>query len=394
MPPRASLSVGSDRSAVGADRAAAARRRRQGRRAARRSTRKREIVNAILYLDRARGARGGCCRRTSRRGRRCTGTSAPGARTARSTGCTTRCASRCAPSRRSATPTPSAGIVDSQSVKGADTVSRPRAGYDAGKKINGTQAPHRHRHARAAAGRDGHRRLDPGPRRRPRDPQAAASALLPGVRHIFADGGYQGRLIAHRQARLADRRRGRQEAGRADRLRGAAPPVGRRAHLLLAAALAAARRATTNAYPRPTKRSSSGRWSASCSTGSRHHPDPGPGPPRRGENEFPKHLLRTGGCHERKSVRRTALPKTVGDGAARSIRHPLARALLALTFSTGLVDAVSYLGLGRVFTANMTGNIVLARVRHRRQRGPTRRRTARVARGLPRRLGRRRRSWR
>src|SRR3954462_5327343 len=45
--------------------------------------------------------------------------------------------------------------------------------------------------------------------------------------------------------------------------------------------------------------------------------------------------------------------------AARSIRHPLARALLVLTFSTGLVDAVSYLGLGRVFTANMTGNIVL-----------------------------------
>src|SRR4051794_21436442 len=44
--------------------------------------------------------------------------------------------------------------------------------------------------------------------------------------------------------------------------------------------------------------------------------------------------------------------------AARSIRHPLARALLILTFTTGLVDAVSYLGLGRVFTANMTGNIV------------------------------------
>jgi uncharacterized membrane protein YoaK (UPF0700 family) len=45
----------------------------------------------------------------------------------------------------------------------------------------------------------------------------------------------------------------------------------------------------------------------------------------------------------------------VGD----SIRDPLARGLLVLTFSTGLVDAVSYLGLGRVFTANMTGNIVL-----------------------------------
>ena len=44
--------------------------------------------------------------------------------------------------------------------------------------------------------------------------------------------------------------------------------------------------------------------------------------------------------------------------AARSIQHPLARALLVLTFTTGLVDAVSYLGLGHVFTANMTGNIV------------------------------------
>ncbi|MBN9658084.1 MAG: DUF1275 domain-containing protein [Acidobacteria bacterium] len=33
-------------------------------------------------------------------------------------------------------------------------------------------------------------------------------------------------------------------------------------------------------------------------------------------------------------------------------------ALLLLTFSTGLIDAVSFLGLGHVFTANMTGNIV------------------------------------
>jgi uncharacterized membrane protein YoaK (UPF0700 family) len=30
-----------------------------------------------------------------------------------------------------------------------------------------------------------------------------------------------------------------------------------------------------------------------------------------------------------------------------------------LTFTTGLIDAVSYLGLGHVFTANMTGNVVL-----------------------------------
>src|ERR1700722_11936745 len=33
--------------------------------------------------------------------------------------------------------------------------------------------------------------------------------------------------------------------------------------------------------------------------------------------------------------------------------------LLVMTAVTGIVDAVSYLGLGHIFTANMTGNIVL-----------------------------------
>jgi uncharacterized membrane protein YoaK (UPF0700 family) len=33
-------------------------------------------------------------------------------------------------------------------------------------------------------------------------------------------------------------------------------------------------------------------------------------------------------------------------------------ALFALTFSTGLIDALSFIALGHVFTANMTGNIV------------------------------------
>jgi transposase len=32
---------------------------------------------------------------------------------------------------------PSAGLVDSQSLRGAETVGRPSRGYDAGKKING-----------------------------------------------------------------------------------------------------------------------------------------------------------------------------------------------------------------------------------------------------------------
>lgn len=39
-------------------------------------------------------------------------------------------------------------------------------------------------------------------------------------------------------------------------------------------------------------------------------------------------------------------------------RDPLVILLFSLTVTTGLVDAVSVLGLGRVFTANMTGNVV------------------------------------
>ncbi len=39
--------------------------------------------------------------------------------------------------------------------------------------------------------------------------------------------------------------------------------------------------------------------------------------------------------------------------------HPLLVSFGALTVVSGFVDAVSYLGLGHVFTANMTGNVVL-----------------------------------
>ncbi len=53
-----------------------------------------------------------------------------------------------------------------------------------------------------------------------------------------------------------------------------------------------------------------------------------------------------------------AATESLSQRAARSVNHPLTRALLVLTFTTGLVDGVSYLGLGHVFTANMTGNIV------------------------------------
>ena len=90
---------------------------------------------------------------------------------------------------------PSAGIVDSQSVKGADTVSQDTRGYDAGKTING-----RKRHivvdtiglllvvvvtAASVQDRDGAR---PTLKR--------LHAAFAGVRHIFADGGYSGQLIA------------------------------------------------------------------------------------------------------------------------------------------------------------------------------------------------------
>jgi uncharacterized membrane protein YoaK (UPF0700 family) len=51
-------------------------------------------------------------------------------------------------------------------------------------------------------------------------------------------------------------------------------------------------------------------------------------------------------------VRETLLPR-------RGSRHgPLPPLLLGLTFVTGVVDAFSYLLLGHVFVANMTGNVV------------------------------------
>jgi uncharacterized membrane protein YoaK (UPF0700 family) len=40
------------------------------------------------------------------------------------------------------------------------------------------------------------------------------------------------------------------------------------------------------------------------------------------------------------------------------VEHALPAMLLALTVVTGVVDAASYLSLGHVFVANMTGNVV------------------------------------
>src|SRR5438067_11282163 len=51
-------------------------------------------------------------------------------------------------------------------------------------------------------------------------------------------------------------------------------------------------------------------------------------------------------------VRQTIVP----DG--RSAHGPLPPLLIGVTLVTGLVDAFSYLTLGHVFVANMTGNVV------------------------------------
>ncbi|MDQ6848410.1 MAG: transposase, partial [Actinomycetota bacterium] len=91
-------------------------------------------------------------------------------------------------------PTPTAAIIESQSVRGADTVATTSRGYDAGKKING-----RKRHIAVDTGgvllavvvtiagiqdRDaGHRLL------------AALTARFHTISLVWADGGYAGRLV-------------------------------------------------------------------------------------------------------------------------------------------------------------------------------------------------------
>jgi transposase len=91
-------------------------------------------------------------------------------------------------------PMASAGIVDAQSVKGADTVGAATRGFDAGKKVNG-----RKRHivvdtlgllivvmvtAASVQDRDGGRRvLD------------KARMAMPSIVRVWADGGYAGKLV-------------------------------------------------------------------------------------------------------------------------------------------------------------------------------------------------------
>jgi transposase len=73
---------------------------------------------------------------TSHRGQPCTGSLPAGRPTAPWTGSTPPSGSRSAPTP-AATPQPSAAVIDSQSVRAADTVPRPSRGFDAAKKVNG-----------------------------------------------------------------------------------------------------------------------------------------------------------------------------------------------------------------------------------------------------------------
>lgn len=84
----------------------------------------------------APAAPGGNCRPTSHPGRRSTA----GFRQWKQRGVSDRIIERLREEIRISKgrdPQPSAGIIDSQSVRGADTVGADTRGYDAGKKVNG-----------------------------------------------------------------------------------------------------------------------------------------------------------------------------------------------------------------------------------------------------------------
>jgi transposase len=90
-------------------------------------------------------------------------------------------------------PEPSAGLIDSQSVKGADTVGRDSRGYDAGKKING-------RKRFIVTDTLGLLLVVVVLSASVQDRDGAKSVLLDTylrtpVRFVFADGGFAGRLL-------------------------------------------------------------------------------------------------------------------------------------------------------------------------------------------------------
>ena len=90
-------------------------------------------------------------------------------------------------------PQPSAGVIDSQSVKGADTVGVDSRGYDAGKKVNG-------RKRFIITDTTGLLVTVAVVAASWQDRDGAKTALLSAylatpIRHVFADQGFAGRLV-------------------------------------------------------------------------------------------------------------------------------------------------------------------------------------------------------
>lgn len=134
-------------------------------------------------------------------------------------------------------PQPSAAVLDAQSIKSSE--GGEARGFDAGKKTTGPQTPPGCGHVGAAAGRDGHLGDGAGPPGWARDPRAPRRALLhrrPGLgrRRLRKQDRFQPAELGKGETRAADR--DRQAHRRRQGLPGAAPTLGRGAHVRLAGA--------------------------------------------------------------------------------------------------------------------------------------------------------------